>query len=190
MFYKVEHVMDGKVDDILVWLAKEMQIIENYEGVKERVVLHARRDGNKIVVAGTLYEINDASMPTKISGFDEYEGFIFDVSRINDTRSLITGYIAVDNIFIKNSTIHTWQDWEPRLMPSGKRKQKKYLKPCKKRSRKNRAGIGEMSRRSTRKQGRNGFTMEQKFQMNPNWHPLPKRLNQQEWTKKYYMGRT
>lgn len=103
MFYTVEHTMKGKVDDILTWLENDLRIIENYDGEKIRVVLRAHRDGNEIVVSGTMYEINDASMPTNILyGTDKCEGFIFEVSRINDERSKITGRIARDNLFVEN----------------------------------------------------------------------------------------
>jgi hypothetical protein len=101
MFYKVEHVMTGKVDDILAWLEKDVQFIENYDNEKIRVIFRAEREGNKIVVSGTLYEINDASMPLQISDFGACEGFTFKVSRISDERSKIEGLIVHQNMFVE-----------------------------------------------------------------------------------------
>ena len=102
MFYTVEHTMKGKVDDILIWLENDMRVIENYDDEKIRVVFRANREGNKIVVTGSMYEINDASIPNKIQGEpDKCEGFVFEVSRINDERIMIIGHIAQDNLFIE-----------------------------------------------------------------------------------------
>src|SRR5258706_13226811 len=102
MFYSVEHAMNGKVDDILAWLETDMRIIEGYYGEKTRVHFHAKREGNKIVVTGTMYELNEASMPTKVvDGFEECEGFIFEVSRITHERSKIKGFIADEKLFME-----------------------------------------------------------------------------------------
>jgi hypothetical protein len=95
MFYE-ELAIDGKVDDILAWLEKDLQVIDSFEGEKIRVVYRSKRDKNSIVVTGTLFEVNAASMPTQISGFGDCEGFIFEVSRITDERSKITGLISHD----------------------------------------------------------------------------------------------
>jgi len=59
-YHKIEHAMDGKVDDILTRLEANIQIIENYENEKTRIVFRAKREGNKIVVSGTMYFLNDA----------------------------------------------------------------------------------------------------------------------------------
>jgi hypothetical protein len=106
MFHKVEHPMNGKVNDILTWLENDTQTIEDYDNDKTRIIFHASREGNTIEVYGTIYEINDASMPIKVNA-GRAEGFKFEISKINDTRSLITGFIAYDiithreNIFLE-----------------------------------------------------------------------------------------
>ncbi|GIK10730.1 MAG TPA: winged helix-turn-helix domain-containing protein [Anaerolineales bacterium] len=93
-FYKVEYSIPANVEDILAWLARDMQQgIEPYDHGKVRVTFNFKRKENVIEVFHTVK--TDESSPS--SG----KSFSLEAVRVTDTASVIVGLYQSDNLHIK-----------------------------------------------------------------------------------------
>lgn len=94
-FIKFEYPINEKVDDVLNWLEKELQQpIERSEEDKNRVAFHSKRNGDSIEVFRTVYVKGETPAPGSLS-------FSFEVEKVTDSKSVITGKYQDENIHIE-----------------------------------------------------------------------------------------
>jgi len=95
-FYKIEYPISEKIDDVLNWLEKDLQKpIERIEGDKVRATFESKRTGNTIEVRHNLYDVLTGEH------FGGDVSFLFELEKVADSKSIIIGKYAVENIHIE-----------------------------------------------------------------------------------------